>query len=170
VTLTLTVEKQEALKAEQELEFCEGDSVEFRGKWYKEAGKDTVLAEGVVRDTIIAVAITVNAPEYKELKATVTVGDKFDLPAGEWELGDQKVSGTYEVKEADLKGLEFVQKGETKEGCESVVKLIVTVEPKKEEGIWNLFTGEPAEKIFRNGIMYIRRGEALFTVTGERVE
>ena len=169
ITLTLTVEKMDEFEAEQELEFCEGDSVQYRGVWYAEAGEYPVYAEGEVRDTAINVIVTVHEKAYAELERTVLAGNALTLPEGEWYLYDMPVEGEYQTLRSDTMGLVLYQYDETEFGCESVVKLIVTVTPNY-EAIENVFVGEKAEKFFREGQLYIRRGEDIYTVTGERVE
>lgn len=169
VTLTLTVTKQEALEIQQSLEFCEGDSVEFRCVWYKEAQEPFVInAEGEIRDTVINVSITVNPKEYSELQMTDTVGKVIALPEGEWLLGEKVVTGTYELQEADTAGLEFRQYAQTLAGCEALTVLFVTVEPKPEEeqGFENINAALKAEKFVLDGVMYIRRGDKIYTTTG----
>lgn len=169
ITLTLTVTKQEALEIQQSLEFCEGDSVEFRGEWYKEAQELFVInAEGEIRDTVINVTITVNPKEYSELQMTDTVGNVIALPEGEWLLGEKVVTGTYELQEADTAGLEFRQYAQTLAGCEALTVLFVTVEPKPEEeqGFENINAALKAEKFVLDGVMYIRRGDKIYTTTG----
>lgn len=169
VTLTLTVTKQEALEIQQPLEFCEGDSVEFRGVWYKEAQESFVInAEGEIRDTVINVTITVNPKEYSELQMTDTVGNVIALPEGEWLLGEKVVAGTYELQEADTAGLEFRQYAQTLAGCEALTVLFVTVEPKPEEeqGFEQINAALKAEKFVLDGVMYIRRGDKIYTTTG----
>ena len=169
ITLTLTVEKMDEFEAEQELEFCEGDSVQYRGVWYAEAGEYPVYAEGEIRDTIINVIVTVHEKAYAEIERTVLAGNALTLPEGEWYLYDMPVEGEYQTLRSDTMGLVLYQYDETEFGCESVVKLIVTVTPNY-EAIENVFVGEKAEKFFREGQLYIRRGEDIYTVTGERVE
>ncbi len=169
VTLTLTVTKQEALEIQQPLEFCEGDSVEFRGVWYKEAQEPFVInAEGETRDTVINVTITVNPKEYSELQMTDTVGNVIALPEGEWLLGEKVVTGSYELQEADTAGLEFRQYAQTLAGCEALTVLFVTVEPKPEEeqGFEQINAALKAEKFVLDGVMYIRRGDKIYTTTG----
>ena len=169
VTLTLTVEKMEALETEKELEFCEGDSVEYRGEWYSIAGEYPVLVEDDVRDTLINVIVTVHEKTYAEIERTVLAGNVLTLPEGEWTIGDQVVSGTYETLRGDTLGLELYQYDETEFGCESVVKLIVTVTPNY-EAIDHVFVGEQAQKFFQNGAIYIRRGEKEYSVDGRLVK
>ena len=157
------------VELEQELEFCEGDSAEYRGVVYSEEGEFEVLAEGEIRDTLITVIVTINEKRYRELDPmTVAAGDPVVLPEGEWLLGEETVSGQFITSEENVPGLEFVQIGETEEGCEAVVRLMVTVTSR--EGVENVFIDAKAEKFFRNGELFIRRGEQIFTATGERVE
>ena len=169
VTLTLTVTKQEALEIQQSLEFCEGDSVEFRGVWYKEAQEPFVInAEGEIRDTVINVTITVNPKEYSELQMTDTVGNVIALPEGEWLLGETVVTGSYELQEADTAGLEFLQYSLTLAGCEALTVLFVTVipAPEEEQGFEQINAALKAEKFVLDGVMYIRRGDKIYTTTG----
>ena len=170
VTLTLTVEKLKAVEENRELEFCEGDSVEYRGKVYTEAGEDTYEIEGATRDTLVVVTIAVNPNAYEKLEQTVLSGHEIVLPAGEWMIGEEIVSGTYPtVKSGESTTLTFFQYGQTEKGCEDVKELVVTVESNT-EAVDNIFVGEKAEKVFRNGVLYIRRGERIFTCEGREVK
>lgn len=170
ITLALTVEKLQAVKENRELEFCEGDSVEYRGKVYTEAGEDSYEIEGATRDTLVVVTIAVNPNAYEKLEQSVISGHEIVLPAGEWLIGEETVSGTYPtVKSAVATTLTFFQYGQTEKGCEDVKELVVTVESNT-EAVDNIFVGEKAEKVFRNGVLYIRRGERIFTCEGREVK
>ena len=148
---------------------CEGEQVEYRGVQYSIAGEYPVLVEGEVRDTLINVIVSVHEKAYAEIERTVLAGEVLTLPDGEWTIGDQVVSGTYETLRSDTLGLEMYQYDETEFGCESVVKLIVTVTPNY-EAVENVEAGEKAQKFFRNGVLYIRRGDRLFTTDGREAE
>ena len=165
--LSINVELLEAVELEQELFFCPGESVEYRDKVYSEVGKDTLLVEGEIRDTLVYVYVTTLIIDGNVIYATVAAGDAIDFPEGEWYLGETPVSGTYVTSEADVPELKFTQDVEV-EGCTIVAEYIVTVTSR--EGIESVFAGKNAEKFFRNGVLYIRRGEAVYTATGERVE
>ena len=171
VTLTLTVEKMETLETEPVLlGFCPGDSVEYRGKWYFESGLDTIYVEDAVRDTIIYVEAVVLPTSYEVLNDTVLSGHEIILPEGEWIIGEETVSGTYQtVQNAETEELTFYQYDQTGDGCEAVVELIVVVESNF-EAIDTVLVDEQAEKFFRNGVLYIRRGEGIYTIDGKRVE
>ena len=170
ITLALTVEKLKAVEENRELEFCEGDSVEYRGVWYNAAGEDSYQIEGATRDTLVVVTIAVNPNAYEKLEQTVLSGHEIVLPEGEWLIGEETVSGTYPtVKSAVATTLTFFQYGQTEKGCEDVKELVVTVESNT-EAVDNIFVGEKAEKVFRNGVLYIRRGERIFTCEGREVK
>ena len=176
VTLTLTVNKLEMLETEYQIEICEGSEQEYRGVTYNEEGMFTLdLIEGETRDTLLTVVVTVNAKGYEEILLTDTIGNTIEIPEGEWTLGDDIVSGSYQIQETDIEGLVFVQIGETEKGCEAVTKIIVTVEEKPQDqgdptGFENVGEAQKAVKEFRNGVLYIRRGEKMYTASGELVK
>lgn len=167
--LNIKVELLDPVETEKELEMCEGEQVEYRGVQYSIAGEYPVLVEDAVRDTLINVIVTVHEKAYAEIERTVLAGEVLTLPEGEWTIGDQTVSGTFETQRGDTLGLEMYQYDETEFGCESVVKLIVTVTPNY-EAVENVEAVEKAEKFFRNGVLYIRRGDRLFTTDGREAE
>ena len=167
--LNIKVELLDPVETEKELEMCEGEQVEYRGVQYSIAGEYPVLVEDAVRDTLINVIVTVHEKAYAEIERTVLAGEVLTLPEGEWTIGDQIVSGNFETQRGDTLGLEFYQYDETEFGCESVVKLIVTVTPNY-EAVENVEAVEKAEKFFRNGVLYIRRGDRLFTTDGREAE
>ena len=176
VTLTLTVNKLEMLETEYQIEICEGSEQTYRGVTYNEEGMFTLdVIEGETRDTLLTVVVTVNAKGYEEILLTDTIGNVIELPEGEWTLGEEVVSGSYEIQETDIEGLVFVQIGETEKGCEAVTKIIVTVEEKPQDqgdptGFENVGEAQKAVKEFRNGVLYIRRGEKVYTASGELVK
>jgi hypothetical protein len=168
VTLLLTVEKKDAFEAEQELAFCEGDSAEYRGVWYKEEGEFQIKIEGETQDTLITVNVDVYAVHNAVVRKTVAAGDKIALPEGEWLIDEKTFSGEYLTSEADVPELVFVQSGKTEEGCDAITELVVTVTSR--EGVENVSVEAKAEKFMRDGKLFIRRGETIYTATGERVE
>ena len=169
ITLHLTVTKLKTLDVEYPIEFCEGDSAEYRGKWYFEAGEDQITAEGDTRDTLYLVTVTVNENSYEELEPLMVVaGEIIELPEGEWVLGEDAFSGQFETTNEHVPAIEFVQEGKTEKGCQAIVKLIVNVT--RSEDVENIKAEGKATKFFHNGVLYIRRGESVYTATGERVE
>ena len=170
ITLTLTVTKQPTVELEENLEICAGDSVEYRGVWYAQDTTTVLNIEGELSDTTINVTVTVNPNVYENIETSVLSGHDIELPEGDWVIGEELVSGTYPtVQSGETTTLTFFQYGHTEKGCEDVKELTVTVESNT-EAIDNVFVNEKAEKILRNGTLYIRRGEQIFTTTGERVE
>ena len=170
ITLTLTVTKQPTVELEENLEICAGDSVEYRGVWYAQDTTTVLNIEGELSDTTINVTVTVNPNVYENIETSVLSGHDIELPEGDWVIGEELVSGTYPtVQSGETTTLTFFQYGHTEKGCEDVKELTVTVESNT-EAIDNVFVNEKAEKILRNGTLYIRRGDAIFTTTGERVE
>ena len=170
--LYVELELLEPVELEKHLRFCDGDSVEYRGVWYTTTQEDVLLVEGEIRDTLIyvtAFSMPVPAPEMRY--ETVLSGHDFLLPEGEWMLGDTTVSGVYQtVQSGEAVELEFLQLHEDYEGCgDPFIHLILTIEANF-EAVENAFYGEKAEKFFRDGVMYIRRGDRLFTTDGREVK
>jgi len=167
--LIVEVEILDPVELEKEIEVCEGDSAEYRGVYYSEAGEYPVLFEGAARDTMVNVIVIVNEPSYNQEYETVLAGDIINLPDGEWFINETPVTGEYQTLRSDTAGLVFVQYGQTEKGCEAITALYVTVTPNY-EAIDNISVDAKAEKFFRNGVLYIRRGEQIFTAAGDRVE
>ena len=99
-----------------QLKFCEGDSAEYRGKWYYDAGQDVINAEGETRDTVITVTISVNKASASAQTKTITFGDDET-----WNGYDLSV---YSVGQFIL---EYTTSNAA--GCDSVVTLTLTVIP-----------------------------------------
>ena len=171
VTLKLIVEKLDILEATQELSFCTGDSAEYRGKWYFEAGTDLVNTQGATRDTLIAITITVFETTYEERFDTVKVGDIIELGNIEWTLSEEIVTGSYEVKEEDLGEHIFEYVGQTENGCDAIIKLFVLVEPKDEDAIDHVTmdNAQTTMKYLRDGQLYILHGNKTYNAAGQLV-
>lgn len=162
------IELFDPYELEKDLDFCEGETVEYHGKPYSEQGTFTETLEGLIRDTLLTVNVTVFPKSYEEQTMTLAAGDVLTLPEGEWMLGEETVSNEYETSEDDVPELVFVQTGETGEGCEAIKKLIVTVTSR--EGFDNIRSAEKAQKVMIDGVLYIRRGNRLFTAEGHEVK
>ena len=175
VTLTLTVNKMDTLKVYYPIGFCAGDSAEYRGKWYYESGEDTILVEDAIRDTLIYVTVAVLPEDLIELNEdTLHVGDTLFIEAGVWYMGDELMADTIIVPvEEGLFDLTRTLKNEYE--CDSVIVRHVVVEAKPQDqgdptGLENVGEAQKAVKEFRNGVLYIRRGEKVYTVSGELVK
>jgi len=163
VTLTLTVNKIATLEKDEPLVFCANDSAQFRGKWYfKSEDSENISAEGATRDTLYKVMVTVLDTNMISEQKTITEGDDV-----EWNYIALKdsVAGTYTI----------VYETSNIAGCDSTVTLTLTVKAKENQGgttgLENIQRSDvDVQKFFRNGVMYIRRGETLYGLDGKRVE
>lgn len=179
VTLTLTVNKLAPVEVNYPIGFCTGDSAEYRGKWYFEYALDTIYAEGDVRDTIIYVEVMLlPTTDLIVLYDTIVSGNEVILPEGEWVIGEDTVSGTYPTVESeDASELIFHQYFDEPVVCgPNYIELIVTVTPKEQKpgdtttDIEDVLDAQKAEKVLIDGVLYIRRNDALYTTEGRRVE
>lgn len=163
VTLALTVEKMQVLEVAQTLEFCAGDSAEYLGKWYYKAEDSEVKqAIGAVRDTVYQVTVIVHETSAIGEELTITEGD--DAEWNGFALKDS-VAGSYTL----------VYETTNVAGCDSIVTLTLTVKEKEDQGgttgFENIRHSEAdVQKFFRNGVMYIRRGERIYGLDGKKVE
>jgi hypothetical protein len=150
--------KQEALNVPIDLDICEGGSIEFRGKEYTEAITENIDAVGEERDTVYVVTVTVNPLSFTTEEKTINEGDE-----GMWNGYDLS---TYPA------GYQELYYYDTNEfGCDSVVTLKLTILEKIATGMDQ--TREErvqATKVIRNGVLYIRRGDALYGIEGKRIE
>ena len=125
VTLVLTVEKLSVVELSQALEFCEGDSAQYRDKWYFAAGEEIINAEGETCDTVITVTVSLLRKTSSIESKTIIVGAEetwkgYDLsvyPAGKHEVNDTTVNAA---------------------GCDSIVTLLLTVTP-----VWKVTLIQP---------------------------
>ena len=115
VTLYLTVEKQQTIEQPVALSFCEGGFEEYRGNIYTEAGNDTILAIGDIRDTLYTVTVTVLLPSDSTEYKTIIYGAEESW--NEIALNDSTV-GEHIVT--------YVTTNVA--GCDSTVTLYLTVE------------------------------------------
>ncbi len=113
---SFTAIKIEPLEVSKNIVFCEGDSAQYRGKWYYDAGQDVINAEGETRDTVITVTISVNKASASAQTKTITFGDDET-----WNSYDLSV---YSVGQYIL---EYTTSNVA--GCDSVVTLTLTVIP-----------------------------------------
>ena len=163
VTLTLTVNKIATLVKEEPLVFCANDSAQYRGKWYfKAENSENIQAEGATRDTLYKVTVTVLDTNMVSEQKTITEGD--DETWNEIALKDS-VAGTYVI----------VYETTNIAGCDSTVTLTLTVKAKENQGdttgMENIQHSDvDVQKFFRNGVMYIRRGETLYGLDGKKIE
>ena len=146
-------------------QFCEGDSVEFAGKWYYAAAQENIkLAEKNIYGGDSIVALTINVLPVYALEELDTVEQDS---AYEWhgEIIPTNVIGTFE----------YTYEGKTAEGCDSIITLYLTiVEPEVIDptptAIDNVEAAQKATKELRSGVIYIRRGEKEYSTDGRLVK
>lgn len=178
VTLTLTVNKLAPVEVNYPIGFCTGDSAEYRGKWYYQSGEDKILVEDAICDTVINVTIAVLPVDFVELNTdSLHIGDTLFLGDGLWYLvGDEPelLTDTAYVMEVELQ-FDITMTATNEFGCDSVIVRHVVVEtkpvdPETPTAIDQYEQAAPAVKELRNGVLYIRRNDALYTTEGCRVE
>lgn len=166
VTLSLTVLERPTTYGEYEAKFCEGDSVEFAGKWYFEATQeDVTLEEKNVfgGDSIVALTVTM-LPVYAVVEKDTVVQDSIY----EWQ-GETLTT-------SELGTFEHTKEYTSVEGCDSIITLYLTVvepeiiEPEDPTGLEQIEAMQKAVKEFRNGVLYIRREGKEFTLDGRLVK
>ena len=166
VTLSLTVLERPTTYGEYEAKICEGDSVEFAGKWYFEATQENVTLEeknSFGGDSIVALTVTM-LPVYAVVEKDTVVQDSIYEWQGET-LTTSKL-GTFE----------YTKEYTSVEGCDSIITLYLTVvepeiiEPEDPTGLEQIEAMQKAVKEFRNGVLYIRREGKEFTLDGRLVK
>ena len=171
VTLALTVEKEEAFEVYYPISFCDGDSAEYRGKWYYESEEDTVLVEDEVRDTVIYLTVAVLPVYMTELNEdTLHVGDTLFIEADVWYLGEELVADTIIVPTEEGE-FDLTRTLKNEFECDSVIVRHVVVEAKPVDpeiptGWENVDADKKAVKVLRDGVIYIRREGKEYIVDG----
>lgn len=160
----VTVTEQPTTYGEYNAQFCEGDSVEFAGKWYYQAASENILLEqknSFGGDSIVILTVTTLPTYLTEEKDTVYVGTVY-----EWqdEYRNTNEIGTFNYQAEYKSG----------NGCDSIITLELVVIEKTEPGITteveSVEAAQKAVKEFRNGIIYIRREGKEFTTDGRLVK
>ena len=180
-TLALKVIERPTTYGVYEASICEGDSVEYAGTWYYDAAKvDITLDEKNVYggDSIVTLTVSVLPVDYVELRVdSLHVGDTLFLGDGLWYLVDDEpellTDTEYEMTEERL--FDITMTATNQYGCDSVIVRHVVVEAKPVEpetptAIDQYEQAAPAVKELRNGVLYIRRNETLYTTEGRKVE
>lgn len=162
--LTVVGLKEVTTYGEYAAAFCEGDSIEYNGVWYKEAfAGDVTLTEKnhLGFDSIVNLTVSVYPTfSFEEEQIVMTEGEELfwhDMDLAQLMVGDTVLYDTLT----------------TKHGCDSVMYVSVIV-MQKEEGpttaVENATHYAPCTKQLINGQLYIRREDALFDLRGNRVE
>lgn len=171
VTLKLTVNKLDTLRVPIELSFCEGGSVWYRETEYAEAGQFEVEAEGEIRDTLYMINVAMNTADFVELNIdSLHVGEMLIIGEGEWYLGEELLTEP-EYQQTEVREFDIIQTLVNEFGCDSViVRHVVVEEPVGPTGFEAVEGVKTAIKELRDGVIYIRRGEGLYTTDGKRIK
>ena len=137
-------------------------AIEFFNQSYSESftGDVNVGKNYMGGDSIVHVAITINHATTGSDSKTITFGD--DETWNGIALKDS-VAGTYTL----------VYETTNVAGCDSIVTLtlIVNAKPQDPTGIESVQNANTdVQKFFRNGVMYIRRGETIYGLDGKKIE
>ena len=157
--------------------FCEGDSVEFAGVWYYDATEEPeeVVLEGAniyQGDSVIMLTIIVHPIEYVEMdEETMHTNETLAVEPNVWYKldGEDEVlltEAAYVMNEPAV--ITLIQHTTTEYGCDKTIERHIVVT--KATGFEQVEIDAAAEKFIQNGTLYIRRGEMIYTISGERVK
>ena len=179
VDIPVTVTAQPKTYGEYTAEVCEGDSIEFAGVWYNDAVQDSLhitlpdTTNMYGGDSIVILTFIVHPKEVVTSEETMRETETLIVDPNEWRILSED-----DGKEELLYGEEIVLDGpgeltlvkyeKTKFGCEKkIIRHIVITSTTDFEQVK---ADAEAEKFFQNGTLYIRRGEMIYTISGERVK
>jgi len=151
---------------------CAGEPVVFQSETFTETTtKDFKLENTTGGDSIVHFSLIVYPTDTTELNDTLKVGESLEVTEDGWTLNDQPIPADSYVQNAEA-AFDLIRTVTNIYGCDSVIVLHVVVEaaPTNPTGMSNITTGERAHKEFHNGVLYIRRGESLYTITGAKAE
>ncbi len=137
---------------------CNGETVEYEGKTYKRTTNDTILLPGqnyAGGDSIVYLAVIFSQPFSIEAYQTITQGD-----AETWQGVDLSVFPAGDTT--------LVAEYQTIYGCDSTYTLYLTVEDKKEGLPFTEADRVSVRKVIINGNIYIRKGDELFDLSGQK--
>ena len=157
--------------------FCEGDSVEFAGVWYYDATEEPeeVVLEGAniyQGDSVVMLTIIVHPIEYVEMdEETMHTNETLAVEPNVWYMldGEDEVlltEAAYVMNEPAV--ITLIQHTTTEFGCEKTIVRYITITEATD--FEQVEAEESAEKFIQNGTLYIRRGEMIYTISGERVK
>ena len=157
--------------------FCEGDSVEFAGVWYYDATEEPeeVVLEGAniyQGDSVIMLTIIVHPIEYVEMdEETMHTNETLAVEPNVWYKldGEDEVlltEAAYVMNEPAV--ITLIQHTTTEFGCKKTIVRYITITEATD--FEQVEAEESAEKFIQNGTLYIRRGDAIYTVSGLKVE
>lgn len=159
-------------------EMCEGDMVEFMGVEYYEATAEPLailLEEKNIQggDSIVMLTIIVHPNEVVNLDPE-TIREYATLVVEPYEWSALTENGEVPMDQAEYVMPEgpteivLVKHEQTEYGCDKKIVRHITVT--STVGFDQVETENTAVKELRDGVIYIRRGEMIYTITGLRAE
>ena len=159
-------------------EMCEGDMVEFMGVEYYEATAEPLailLEEKNIQggDSIVMLTIIVHPNEVVNLDPeTIREYATLVVEPNEWsaltENGEVPMDQAEYVMPEGPTEIVLVKHEQTEYGCDKKIVRHITVT--STVGFDQVETENTAVKELRDGVIYIRRGEMIYTITGLRAE
>lgn len=164
-TLALTVLERPTTYGTYAAAFCPGDSIEYNGVWYYEAGTyaDLRLSEKNVLGGDSLVTLTITLHETYDLSDELIV----------LEEGTDSLWHGIDLALLPVGDTLLIDSLHTELGCDSIISVAVTITEKLEGPTTSLSdenVAPAATKLFRQGALYIRRDDVLFDLRGSRVE
>ena len=159
-TLHLTVKPLIITYGADTIHACSGETVIYEGKAYKQSATDSVVLSGqnyAGGDSIVLLVVSFSQSFSAETYLTITEGDEETwqgIDLSEFAVGDTALVAEYQ----------------TVYGCDSIYVLYLTVEENNKEAL--PFTEADqigVQKIIKDGMLYIRKGEELFDIRGRKV-
>ena len=159
-TLHLTVKPLIITYGADTIHACSGETVIYEGKAYKQSATDSVVLSGqnyAGGDSIVLLVVSFSQSFSAETYLTITEGDEETwqgIDLSEIAVGDTALVAEYQ----------------TVYGCDSIYVLYLTVEENNKEAL--PFTEADqigVQKIMKDGMLYIRKGEELFDIRGRKV-
>lgn len=184
VDILVTVTAQPRTYGEYTAEVCEGESIEFAGVWYDDTVQgplhitlpDTTNMYG--GDSIVILTFIVHPKEVETSEETIRQTETLTVVPNEWSIlfedGQETLWDGKEIVFDEPGELTLVKYEKTEFGCEKkIIRHIVITEatnPTDPTDFEQVKADVEAEKFFQNGTLYIRRGEMIYTISGERVK
>ncbi len=180
VDISVTVTGQPTTYGEYTAEFCEGDSIEFAGVWYFDNVQDSLhitltdTTNMYGGDSIVILTFVVHPQEVEISEETMRDNETLEVVPNEWSVlfyGQEEKIKDAEISMADWKDeqeITLVKYDTTEYGCLKTIKRHIVIT--STVGFEQVKADAEAEKFFQNGTLYIRRGEMIYTISGERVK
>ena len=177
IDIPVTVTGQPKTYGEYTAEICEGDSIEFAGVWYNDAVQDSLhitlpdTTNIYGGDSIVILTFVVHPQEVEISEETMRDKETLVVDPNEWNYLYFGQELPWLDAETPLQGwdeITLVKYETTEYGCLKTIKRHIVVT--STVGFEQVKADAEAEKFIQNGTLYIRRGEMIYTISGERVK